>query len=196
VRLIVEGLDDQYVMRQLLRARAPQQRFDFTLLEGVDNRRLVLRTFLMSKETIGLVLDANDSLAARWQSIRDCAAEFGYELPPSPDRDGTIAHADERPRFGIWLMPDNEHGGALEHFVRQLIGPEDRLMPHAEHAVEALPEKRFSSKAQLKAVIHTWLAWQERPGTPMGTAIAAGYLRSEGPLLDRFIDWIARLDAA
>lgn len=46
---------------------------------------------------------------------------------------------------------------------------------------------------QPKAHIHTWLAWQEEPGTPMGLAITKRYLNADAPYVQQLMDWISRL---
>jgi len=54
-------------------------------------------------------------------------------------------------------------------------------------------ERRFSDLAKPKAVIHTWLAWQEEPGKPLGTAITAKYLDAGVPEVNDFINWLRQL---
>ena len=38
--------------------------------------------------------------------------------------------------------------------------------------------------------MHTWLAWQENPGRPYGTAITARFLDAEAPQADVLVAWI------
>jgi len=61
--------------------------------------------------------------------------------------------------------------------------------------VAAIPadERRFSQLAQPKALIHTWLAWQEEPGKPLGTAITARYLDPDVAQVDVLVSWLNRL---
>jgi hypothetical protein len=47
--------------------------------------------------------------------------------------------------------------------------------------------------AKPKAIMHTWLAWQEEPGLPFGTAIKAGYLDSSAAPVDTLVSWLNRL---
>lgn len=44
-------------------------------------------------------------------------------------------------------------------------------------------------------MIHTWLAWQDDPGTPLGQAITKRYLDAEGPHVAAFLSWLTRLFA-
>ena len=40
-----------------------------------------------------------------------------------------------------------------------------------------------------KAVLHTWLAWQQVPGLPYGTAMRARYFRDDSPAAQAFVSW-------
>lgn len=54
-----------------------------------------------------------------------------------------------------------------------LIDDQDHLIGHADSAT-AKGEKLgapFRKRDRLKALVHTWLAWQEEPGRTYGTAI-------------------------
>ena len=44
-----------------------------------------------------------------------------------------------------------------------------------------------------KAIIHTYLAWQDEPGYPLGKAITAQSLRPETPIAREFTNWLTRL---
>jgi hypothetical protein len=76
-----------------------------------------------------------------------------------------------------------------------LIPQGDLLWSRAKESVAAIPEgeRRFSRVAQSKAAIHTWLAWQKEPGTPLGQAITARYLDSQAPHAQQFVNWVQRL---
>ncbi len=41
--------------------------------------------------------------------------------------------------------------------------------------------------------MRTWLAWQEEPGKPFGTAITARYLDADAPPAKALVDWMRRL---
>ena len=45
----------------------------------------------------------------------------------------------------------------------------------------------------MKAQLHTWLAWQEQPGTPLGLAITNRYLDANAPHAQKLMDWIRQL---
>ena len=69
-------------------------------------------------------------------------------------------------RVGVWLMPDNRRIGALEDFLKDLIDDSDPLLRHAEKSTAEAKARgaRFPEKYSKKALVHSWLAWQEEPG--------------------------------
>lgn len=44
-----------------------------------------------------------------------------------------------------------------------------------------------------KAYLHTWLAWQEEPGKPMGQAITKKYVDAQAPHAQLLISWLRQL---
>ncbi len=120
----------------------------------------------------------------------------GYNtVPVAPNLNGTIIKEEELPVVGIWLMPDNTIPGMLENFVSFLIRPDDSLWPMAEEVLQKVIEKdrRFRETYQMKAQLHTWLAWQKQPGTPLGLAITNRYLDADAPHAQKLMDWIRQL---
>ena len=124
---------------------------------------------------------------------------MGYQhVPDNPAAEGTILDppADTLlPRVGIWIMPDNQTKGILEDFLRFLVPEGSQLFRHVESSVMAIPEgeRRFSQFDEPKAIIYTWLAWQEKPGKPLGTAITAKFLDPNVGQVDVLIAWLKRL---
>lgn len=198
-RLWVEGKDDSAVVQSLCEAHAVPELFRVEHKSGVDE---ILDTLFAGlrvpgTERLGLVVDANGNAQARWDSIRHKLEAEGYpDVPHRPVWDGIIISATEhRPVFGAWIMPDNGSPGALEDFAAALVPADDPLWRRAGEAVDAIPaeHRRFSDVRRSKAHIHTWLAWQEYPGSPMGQAIGKGDLDAHAALASRFIAWLRRL---
>ena len=81
------------------------------------------------------------------------------------------------------------------NFIEFLVPTGDVLWPKAVACIEQLCEKerRFRPNHEIKAQVHTWLAWQEEPGTPLGQAITKRYLDPDAPHAHQLIDWICRL---
>ena len=92
-------------------------------------------------------------------------------------------------------MPDNQQKGILEDFLRFLVPDGSLLFEQVKTSVASIPvaEVRFTKLAEPKALIHTWLAWQEEPGKPMGTAITARYLDANVVQVDALVSWLNRL---
>ena len=147
-------------------------------------------------ERIGLVIDADTDLEARWLKLRDALAQFGYSnLPSAPETNGMVIEQEGYPTVGVWIMPDNQLPGKIEDFIAYLRPENDTLWTRAQEAVEQIPsqERRFKPQSAIKAAIHTWLAWQEEPGTPMGQAITKHYLNASAPQAIQLLDWLRRL---
>lgn len=199
--LLVEGVDDEHVMKHLFRHGGLPRLDDIANVGGVDR---LLETFpVRLKESdviaLGVVIDADTNLANRWQSLRDRLRNVGYnDVPDLPHREGTVLGAPVGvllPRVGIWIMPNNYTSGQLEDFLRFLIPAGSRLFEHAESSVNSIPidERRFEDNVRSKVVLHTWLAWQQEPGRPLGIAITARFLDPNVPEVDVLIAWLRRL---
>ena len=50
--------------------------------------------------------------------------------------------------------------------------------------------QRHSLIHRPKALIHTWLAWQQTPGMPMGQAITARVLSCDSEIAIAFVNWL------
>ena len=199
--LLVEGTDDEHVLKHVCGNRGLPH-FDQVksyggadaLLEAVPPE---LRASNEPGDIVGLVVDADTDLDARWQSIRDRLTEIGYpNVPAAPDPAGTVLDPPAGsllPRTGVWLMPDNSTPGILEDFLQFLVPAPDALLDHVKASVDSIPDRRFSLNDEPKAVIHTWLAWQKEPGRPYGTAITARYLDPDVPQVDVLAAWLRRL---
>ena len=198
--LLVEGTDDLYVLRHLCEQRGIPELDDIKHLDGVgrllDNIPVQLRARNEDGDVVGVVMDADTDLDSRWQSIRSRVSEFGYIVPEQPDKGGTIIDPPVEtvyPRFGVWVMPNNQTPGILENFLQFLVPDGDVLLTYAKTCLQNLPDRRFILNDEPKAVIHTWLAWQKDPGKPYGTAIKAKFLDPHLPEADFLVDWIRQL---
>ena len=182
--LLVEGKDDQHIIYSLLGYHHVAETFAVKDVEGKEN---LLKTFRASlrirdSEILGLVVDADDDLSACWRSLSNILVSFGYDnVPASPSESGTVITKAELPKVGIWIMPDNKLPGMIEDFIRFLVPNKDELWDRAENAVNDIPSAqiRFRPSYRSKAVVHTWLAWQEEPGKRLGQSITARYLNAD-----------------
>jgi hypothetical protein len=145
-------------------------------------------------QRLAIVLDADLDLSARWQSIRDRLQAIGYiDIPALPNIDGTIIKNTDLPSVGIWLMPNNALPGMVENFVAFLVPENDTLWKRAETCLSQIPQDEKLFGHFIKAHIHTWLAWQEEPGRPLGQAITRRYLDSNALQAGQLIQWLKKV---
>lgn len=197
-RLLLEGQDDQHVIKNLLFNYSLDNAFELKPKEGVDK---LLGTFgdelqATDIDCIGIVLDADTEILSRWGKLTPALREAGYTaIPAGPDPNGTIIREEGLIPVGVWIMPDNVAVGAIEEFVCKLIDSADTLWPKARTDVDAIPleHRRFKSSFVTKAAIYTWLAWQEQPGTRLGQVFRKKYLDPQHPNAGQFVAWVQRL---
>ena len=199
--LMVEGTDDEHVLRHICRKRSIPEP-DRVLPQGGAPKLLEamprqIEASTGEQDVIGVVIDADQNPDGRWQAIRDRLVDAGYQnVPGHPDPSGTIlepAQGSPLPQVGVWVMPDNKSRGILENFLSHLVPQPNGLFDYATNCVEHLPDIGFIDNDKPKAVIHTWLAWQKEPGRPYGTSIRAGFLDHDVPVVDVLVFWINRL---
>ena len=202
-KLLVEGNDDQHVVWALCEKHNVPESFDVIDCESVEN---VLKAFEVrlkivdNNQRIGIVVDADVNLKSRWDSIASILKKTGkydceaIELP----QDGLILEPTDNtyPKVGIWLMPDNNQNGMLEDFMAALATPDDVLMKKSEDVLTELETEgiqKYKPVHRSKAKMHTYLAWQDAPGRPMGQAITANILNADSELAVKFTEWLKEL---
>lgn len=199
--LLVEGTDDEHVLKHICGNRginpldeiAPQK----SVKQLLENFPVRLKESEI--EALGIVLDADTDLEGRWDALKHRLTQAGYiGVPQQPTRAGTILSPPPNtllPRFGVWIMPDNQSKGILEDFLHFLVPTGSQLFEHVKSSVASIPEveRRFGPLAEPKAVIHTWLAWQQEPGKPLGTAITAKFLDPNVAQVDVLVAWLKLL---
>ena len=205
-RLHVEGKDDLHAICHLLVAHGldydhrpwPESFPTITPVGGKDELLAGMETAvsLSSGRSIGFVLDANSSLASRWDAVASRLERSGVKTPPHVPRDGFLGETSRyRSRVGAWIMPDNQREGTLERFLTDLVQESDTLLPHAKKSTERARElgARFPDTLVAKAELHAWLAWQEEPGLPYGSAIRARYFGHDSHVARSFVGWFCCL---
>ena len=196
--LLVEGSDDQHVVWGLLKHHSFPQTFTVEEKGGIDT---VLSTFPVQAkgsgvEAVGIMIDADEGAVNRWNSVKAAIERLGYvTCPDDLPAEGLVLSENGLPKIGAWIMPDNRLSGMLEDFVALLVPASDALWLHSIAAIDNIPEelKEFSPKHICKARIHTWLAWKNDPGTPMGLAINKKYLDANSVSAQGFLNWLDRL---
>ncbi|MEO1429303.1 MAG: DUF3226 domain-containing protein [Cyanobacteria bacterium J06633_8] len=203
-QLLVEGKNDRHVIWALCEQHQIPETFsvEVPLVEDGQGINAVLAEIPVRLKqdnllTLGIVIDADTDLLARWQAVIQRLKEYGYEeIPKVPPAEGWVYKSQNLPNIGVWLMPDNQLPGILENFVAQLIAEDDLLIIKAESILQDIEQNklnRYTLVQHPKALIHTWLAWQQTPGMPMGQAITAQVLNYNSTLAVVFVEWLKRL---
>jgi len=205
-QLLVEGNNDQHVIWALCGQHNVNQTFEVVapsdlggVADGIDSLLTGIPERLKQSdfEVLGIVVDADENLQGRWESVRNRLIEGGYQdLPNQPVSDGIIVSPEDMPRVGVWLMPNNQLTGMLEDFVAYLIPDEDQLSPITQQYIDTVENgslNNYSPQHSSKAFIHAWLACQQNPGMPMGQAITAHVLNFNMPLANKFVEWLNEL---
>jgi hypothetical protein len=196
-KLLVEGNNDQHVIWALCEKLSIFESFDVIDCNGISQiiEQIPIRFKQSGIETIGLIIDADIDIKQRWDSISSIINNLGVKLPSLPPPEGLISQVGKI-RFGIWIMPNNNLNGMLEDFISFLIPEGDKLIPIVNDTLNSI-ESNGLNKYKLihkpKATIHTWLAWQEDPATPMGQAITKKYLTTDHGTCIKLVSWLDKL---
>jgi hypothetical protein len=196
-KLLVEGKDDEHVVLALRDKYRIPANFEIVDCKGVE--KLIERipvTFKTSEiETVGIIIDADDNLQSRWYRLKDILSTIGFDVPPTLPDTGLILEKDSQ-KAGVWIMPNNDANGMLEDFISFLVPSEDKLLPVVHSTLDDIETRqlnKYSITHKSKAVIHTWLAWQKEPGTPMGLSITKRYLSADDATCHTFVHWLKNL---
>ena len=194
--LLVEGKNDQHIVWALCKHYEIPQVFSVEQRDGIDEllASISIRAKTAGLYALGIMVDADGNLHSRWQAIKECLGKIGYQqLPDGPQEKGMVLQQENKPRIGLWIMPDNKLPGMIEDFSRFLIDEADPLLTEAESILQQIESRRihrYKISHRAKALIHTWLAWQDPPGMPMGQAITVKALNPDSPIAQEFVSWL------
>ena len=194
--LLVEGADDEHVVRQLCRRYEEFPAFsvkvtgnDAKLLDAIGPALIV-----PGRRAVGVLTDADDDLQSRWNELSLRFVEEGINTPEVPDSGGTIMETEDGLHIGIWVMPDNASTGETEDFIQRMIPVGDMVWPMAQSYVGGIPPelRRFRPGKLRRAQVYAWLPTREIPGR-MGAAIGAEDLDSKEENCAKFANWLREL---
>ncbi len=153
-----------------------------------------------NRQALGLIVDADNNCLDRWKSIRNACIIFipdlPQELPPQGLVHNTFTKNGKPVKFGVWIMPDNKTGGMLETFLAYLVKDEsEALWQYSQEVVLEAKNKGANYKPTHvdKANIHSWLAWQDEPGSQLHIAVKKKILDPQHPKAQIFINWFKDL---
>lgn len=204
--LLVEGKDDVYAVSGLLSnfvSWGPTENEwpVFIKAIGSDAQLLaegVIPTHIKQSDLriLGVLIDANTDFDSRWQRIRQLCREAYAPFPERIPPEGLVHDQAGLPRVGVWIMPDNRSRGMLETFLGFLVpGQSEALWARAIECATGAKSMGapYRDVHQDKARIHTWLAWQDPPGRPLGEALKSRCLDPGSPFARPFVDWFVGL---
>lgn len=194
--LLVEGQNDCHVTLALCKSHQLDETFGIYDC-GNDTKALNRMNALIASsippKVIGLMIDADrPNLAGRWASIQSKLSNYDYVFPQYPTPSGTIVHSQQGlPRLGFWLMPNNRVDGMLEDFCCEMIDAQaSATVEQCLNVAEMSGYASFKAVHRSKAFVHTYLAWQDEPGRPLGQAITAQVLRDNTATAETFVEWL------
>jgi hypothetical protein len=203
--LFVEGKQDVFVIAELAGANQipwPSENRPIHIQEVggykklIDAKRMATRLNASGLQAIGLIVDADENPAARWQSLQSACAKSIPDMPTELPPTGLIHTMPSGINLGVWMMPDNQLRGMLETFLADFIDASaDAVWQYAQSVVLEAKVRgaSFTSTQQDKANIHTWLAWQDEPGQQLHTALQTKTLNGQHPKAQDFVNWLKQL---
>ena len=211
--LLVEGVNDCHAIFQLMWLvyiadpifGIHECGSDDKVLDSLAARIVSTRP---KQKVLGLILDSDiegvrpeqviqsrlDQLVARVGTFYPLPTVFpggGLIVDPLPDGPG----ADRLPKLGVWLMPNNKAYGMFEDLLMGCLSDE------ASAYISAVVKKskadgiaRFRDVHLSKAVIRTYMAWQDPPDVQyLGLAIKRGAFEKIEAECKQFVEWLERL---
>lgn len=206
-RLVVEGYDDLYTVREIMRTRiewpgANESEYPVYIDIGKSVKEILNKDYIgvllksSTIRTLGIMIDADDQGAGRrYQSLYNLTSASFPEMPTALPPDGLIVRNRSQRRLGIWIMPDNRSKGDLETFLRDLV-PDQPLWNYAEGCTETAKkdwDAPYRNAHTNKAKLYTWLSWQDPPVRNPGRAIESKALDANLPATQSFIQWFLEL---
>lgn len=202
----MEGRTDQKVIPYLMEVNGvtwpepPNSPVFIKPYGGVDE---ILRPGVMEAElrasgleALGVVVDADEDLAGRWDRLKAwCSSEF-EELPHQIPAEGLRVVHPDGPRFGIWIMPDNRLAGMLEDLLVGLIPDDSRELYELARRCTRESKRQgatYKTVHERKAQLHAWLAWQDPPGLRLHDAVKGPVLDPTRPESRPFVGWFRGL---
>jgi hypothetical protein len=203
-RLLVEGKDERWVLPHLLELAGipwPDQNRPVLIEEQDGIEKILAPGFIEATlkasgiRVVGVIVDANGDPAARWAKLRGRLLPSYPDLPAELPASGAIHSEPEKPRIGVWLMPDNVSSGMLETLLLELRADQPALRDHVHDATTQarVCGAPFRDTHRHKAELHTWLAWQDPPGRQLHDAVRGRVLAPKSPVTDPFVAWFRQL---
>lgn len=143
-------------------------------------------------EHLGIVVDADHSFNETLKEVSDILNPIDYSY--SSER-RLFAHEDGLPDIGLWIMPNNQHNGMLEDWIKTCQHPNEKtLFQHVQQSIDTIPNgAKFKELHRAKAEIATWLAWQKNPDHGLYYAVNPELLNTESESFQELKQWLQHL---
>lgn len=195
-KLLVEGSDEEHVMKKLLEKNGLQKNFAIKPKGGYEKLRksIPVELKVAGLKVMGMVADANNCVSDRWKSIADPLKKSGFEIPAKIPKKSNTFWSCNGITVGIWFMPNNRDQGELEDFILKMIDEDDPVLPLAKQYIDEIPPeyRKFKVAKSERAYLYAWLASRKEP-KPIGTAIVAGDIDHTKPISKSFLSWLRSL---
>ncbi|MBC1219706.1 hypothetical protein GNF10_29545 [Nostoc sp. UCD121] len=205
-KLLVEGPEDLRVIPELIekngirwgnnKREAIVSIQDCGGYDNIDANLISTELQASGLTNLGVIIDADEDLPARWMSIRNACLPSIPDIPKEISETGLIHVTKNGIKFGIWIMPDNQMRGMLETFLAYMIRDEgETIWQYAQEVAQEAKNKGapFKDSYLDKAKIYTWLAWQEEPGRQLHQAIKYEFLNPQHSKTQTFLIWFKNL---
>ncbi|MBZ5728090.1 MAG: hypothetical protein LAP87_24270 [Acidobacteriia bacterium] len=211
--LLVEGVNDCHAVFQLMwLVYSADPVFgihecgnDEKVLNSLASRIVSTRP---SQKVLGLILDADiegsrpdQVIQSRLEQLKARVGAY-YPLPTVFPERGLILDplasrldADRLPRLGVWLMPNNKAYGMFEGLLMGSLS--DQVAAYTTAVVKRSKADgiaKFRDVHLSKAVIRTYLAWQDPPDIQyLGLAIKRKAFENIETECKHFLQWLEQL---
>lgn len=103
-----------------------------------------------------------------------------------------FSHTDGLEPIGLWIMPDNEHDGIIEEFIKTCVSEsqEERFRRSVELLDASVKPFLFNPVHRAKAEVAGWLAWQKIPGQGIFSVIRDGLIDPRCASFSRLSNWL------
>ena len=211
--LLVEGVNDCHAVFHLITLlRGNEPNFGIHECGGAEgvleslSGRVIATT--PKQKILGVLLDtdveglgADQVVEARRQQIDSRLGDF-YNVPADFPEDGLIIRPrlerpdrDRLPIVGVWLMPNNRSLGMLEDLLSASLSSKTR--DYTSSIVSKAKEDKIAKFQEIhhsKAVIRTYMAWQDPPDTQfIGIAIRNHIFTDAEESCGPFCKWLENL---
>ena len=150
---------------------------------------------------LGFVVDSDspNHSSRPWPALREALRKTWKDIPDEVPVDGLVLSATGGlPRLGVWVMPSPGSTGNIEDFLLASLPADEPRLKLAIRVVDtdlrALnPDDMTFDTLRAKRLAHTWLAWSQSPGRPLGLAVKANLFPIDSAAVKAFTGWARQL---